>query len=72
MDNTQEYTFKELCGLKVIVWRHIGCESKIDKTIKKHRKQLKDRVGSENLETPTLDLRQYNDNLQYCDIIMCT
>jgi hypothetical protein len=72
MADHREYTFKELRGVKVIEWRHIGGEAKTNKTIKKCRKQLKDKVGLENIDTPMMDLKQYGEELRYCDIILCT
>lgn len=71
MDN-REYTHRNIRGVNVIVWDHIGNVAKVDKSIKNKRKQLKNKVGRENLDTPMLDVRQYNDQLQYCDIIICT
>lgn len=72
MADTQQYSHKTIRGVQVIVWEHIPYDAKTDKAVRKSRKQYKEKVGAEHINTPMLDMRQYNDTLQYCDMVLST
>ena len=58
MGDSDDYSFKQIRGVNVIVWSHTSAFNNMDKQAKKRRKHSKDTIGQENVDVSMLDVKQ--------------
>ena len=69
MEVASEYEHTFIQGVSVIVWKY---NSGGNKTLKRKRKQLKEKVGAEFPDKPMLDQQSKKGRLEFCDIVFTT
>ena len=69
MELTDDYEFHTVNGVDCIVWRWQKTDS-LSKSDKTKRTKKKENTGKDNRDKPMLDMRFYNDKLEFCDIVI--
>ena len=67
MEVVGEYEKTIINNVGVIVWKH---HKKLAKSAATKRKNLKERIGLNNLDVPMLDMKMVNNELEFCDFII--